>query len=437
MTGIDAISTARKTWKNWAGNQWAVPENWVRPTNEDELVDAVRLGNATGRVVKIVGGGHSFTDIACTNGVLISLDDYTEIVAVNGHDVTVQAGVRIGALSSALEAHGLALPNLGDIDVQSIAGAISTGTHGTGLGFNCISAAVVGLRLVLADGSVLACSETERPEVLHQARVGLGALGLISEVTVRCEPHFNLHAVEKATSVQKLMGRLDGLIRDNEHFEFYWLPYTEAVLTKSNNRTDAAPTGGEGKRRLEQELLENIGFGAVNMLGRKAPSLIPKLATALPGSGVTEYVTRSHDVFTSPRRVRFLESEYAVPLDAFGEVFDRLRALVDTLPAPVSFPVECRFLGGDDIPLSMASGRDSAFIAIHTAVGMPHEAYMASFEQIVDDVGGRPHWGKLHRKTETELVDLYPGFDDFRDLRDELDPDRRWQNPYLARVLGD
>ncbi len=437
MTALERISGNRPTWRNWAGNQWSVPDHLLRPTTETEIVDAVRLGNATDRIVKIVGAGHSFTDIACTNGVLLSLDDYDDIVRVDGNDVTVQAGIRIGALCRKLEEHGLALPNLGDIDVQSVAGAISTGTHGTGLEYQSIAAAVVGLRLVTADGGVAVCSETERPDLLHVARVGLGALGLISEVTLRCEPAFNLHAVEKATSVAKLLPRLDELIRSNEHFEFFWLPYTEAVLTKSNNRTDQPSTGGEQRRRLEQELLENVGFGALNMVARRAPSLIPKLATALPGSGVTEYVTRSADVFTSPRRVRFLESEYAVPLDAFEEVFTRLRRLVDTLPAPVSFPVECRFLGADDIPLSMASGRASAFIAIHTAIGMPHEGYMASFEQIVDDVGGRPHWGKLHRKTEVELVDLYPEFDLFRDWRDELDPDRRWQNPYLARVLGD
>jgi L-gulono-1,4-lactone dehydrogenase len=430
--------TRRGTWRNWAQNQWATPATFARPRSEEELVAAVQAAATARRRVKAVGAGHSFTDIACTDGTLVSLDDHAELVSVDlpANRVTVGAGVRLHELSIRLRAMGMALPNLGDIDVQSVAGAVSTGTHGTGIGYRTISDAVVGVRLVTGDGTVVAADEAVEPEVLRHARVGLGALGVLSTVTLQLVPAFNLHAIEEEADVDDVMAGLHELVADNDHFEFYWVPHTRRALTKRNARTQDEPTGGDRRRRLEKELFENVGFGAINRFGRRFPSLVPGIARHMPAGGRSEYVAPSHEVFATPRRVRFLEMEYAVPREAFPEVFGELRALVERLPHPVSFPVEVRFLGGDDIPLSMASGRDSCFVAVHVYRGTPHHAYFAGVEAIMRAHGGRPHWGKLHHREAADLAESYPGWEAFLAVRDRLDPDRRFANPYLDRVLG-
>ncbi len=424
------------TWRNWAGNQWATPARVERPRDEADIVAAVRSAAAEGLPVKVVGAGHSFTDIACTDGVLVTLDDHTGVLAVDhaAGEVTVAAGTRIHDLSPRLRALGLALPNLGDIDVQTVAGAVSTGTHGTGLRWRCISDAVVGFRLVLADGSVL--DTADDPEVLAVGRVGLGALGVLSTVTLRCVPAFNLHTVEDGASVDAVLADLDAHVEGTDHFEFFWVPDTRVALTKHHTRTQDEPTGGSWRRRLTQEATENLGFGLVNRVGRRVPALIPRLARALPSSGRVEYVAPSHEVFSSPRRVRFLEMEYAIPRGALPEALAAVRAVVAGLSHPISFPVEVRFLGADDIPLSMATGRDSAFVAVHVYRGTPYEAYFDGVEQIMRAVGGRPHWGKLHRRSAASLAEVYPRLGEFVAVRDRLDPGRRFANAYLDRVLG-
>jgi L-gulonolactone oxidase len=391
-----------------------------------------------------VGAGHSFTDTACTNGVMLSLDDHASVLDVDRATgrVTVEAGIRLHALNRALDALELALPNLGDIDKQSIAGAISTSTHGTGARFQSIAAAVVGFRLVLADGSVLECGDhlpigSDGHLVWRLGRVGLGALGVLSTVTLQCVPAFRLHAVERATGVDKLLAALDEHVDGTDHFEFNWIPHTPIALTKHTNRTTEPPTDGEWRRRVEQEVVENGLLGLANRLGRRAPGAVPRLARLIPDTGETVYVAQSHEVFCSPRRVRFVESEWAIPRGALLSAFADLRRLVDErLAHPIGFPVEVRFLAADDVALSTATARETAYVACHVYQGTPHEAYFAGVEDIMSAHEGRPHWGKLHRRNADELRPHYPEFDDFVALRDRLDPEGRFHNAYLDRVLG-
>ena len=433
----------RRTWRNWAGNQVATPVEFTHPANEDQIAAGVVSAAERGRVVRCVGAGHSFTDTAATDGVLMSLDAHAgidEVDEVTGR-VVVRAGTRLRDLNAALREHGLALPNLGDIDRQSIAGAIATSTHGTGIGYQGIAAAVDGFRLVTAGGSVIDCDADAEPgtlphEVWRLGRVSLGALGVMSTVTLRCVPAFNLHAVEKATSVDRLIAELDDHVNGTDHFEFFWIPHTEIALTKHNRRTTDPPTGGRWRRRVETELIENLLLGLVNRIGRRFPAAVPRLARAIPDTGVTDYVDISHEVFCSPRRVRFVETEWAIPRAALPAAFAEVRALVDRLPHPVSFPVEVRFLGSDDVPLSTAHGRDSAYVACHAYPGTPHDAYFAGIEAVMGDHDGRPHWGKLHRREATHLRRCYDAFDEFVALRDELDPEGRFANNHLDRVLG-
>jgi L-gulonolactone oxidase len=391
------------------------------------------------RRVKVVGAGHSFTGLACTDGVLVDLADHGRILDVDRErrQVRVEAGITLGRLGRELIGHGLALENLGDIAYQSVAGATATATHGTGLRFRNLSSQIVGMRLVAGDGSVLDCSPERDAEVWSAARVGLGALGVLSTVTLQCVPAFNLHAVEEPAAVDEVLERLNELVEGNDHYEFFWVPGTRWALTKRNRRTDEPARPRSRWQQLRNDvLIDNLAFGAVMTVGRRRPDLIPALAKRFPSTGRQEYVDRSDRVFASTRLVRFVEMEYAVPRDAFPAAFARLRALVDRLGAPVGFPVECRFVAGDDIPLSTASGRETAYIAVHVAKGAPHHQYFQGVEAIMDDYDGRPHWGKLHHQRAATLAPRYPRWDEFQAVRARLDPHGRFANPELDRVLG-
>jgi L-gulonolactone oxidase len=428
-------------WRNWAGNQASAPLSVERPATEERLVEIVKEAAAGGRRVKAVGAGHSFTAIACTDGVLVDLRDHAAVV---GHDpaartVTVQAGIALAALSEELTRRGLALENMGDIDRQSIAGAISTSTHGTGSKFGSLATQVVGLRLITAAGEVVDCSASADADadVFDMARVGLGALGLLSTVTLQCSPAFNLHAVEEAMPVDDVLADFDGFMDQADHVEFYWVPHTRWALTKVNSRTDEPARRRTRTREwLDDVALANVAFGTLCRVGRRFPKAIPRLSRLVPSTGRIDYIDRSDRVFTSPRHVRFVEMEYAIPRAAVPDALNEVRRLVDRLGTPISFPVEVRVTAADDIPMSTATGRDTGYIAVHVYRGTPYDAYFAGVEAIMDDHGGRPHWGKVHFQRAEQLADRYPRWDEFQAMRRRLDPDGVFANAYLDRVLG-
>jgi L-gulonolactone oxidase len=427
------------TWRNWAGNQRCNPAAVEHPTSEDELAAVVKQAAAAGRRVKAVGAGHSFTDAALTDGTQVVLDRYNHILQADSatRRVTVQAGITIAALNDALARQGLAMPNLGDIAYQSISGAISTATHGTGAKLTGIAGQIVGLSLVTGDGSIVRCSAEDEADVFHAARVGVGALGLISTVTLQCVPAFRLHAIEEPMRVDHVLENIDSYVDGNDHFEFFWVPHTGWALTKRNNRTDE-PEGGMSRWKFfyEKILLENVAFGLVNRVGRMRPALIPRLQRLVPSSGSTTYVKPSHKIFASPRFVKFLEMEYAVPRAAVPDALNRIRKLIDDERLQIGFPVEVRFTAPDDIPLSTASGRDTGYLAVHVYKGMPHEPYFRGVEAIMNDFDGRPHWGKLHFQTAATLAPRYPQWDAFQTIRRRVDPEGRFANAYTDRVLG-
>ncbi|HZG91069.1 MAG TPA: D-arabinono-1,4-lactone oxidase [Pseudonocardia sp.] len=432
--------TRAATWQNWAGNQRTDPVRTVRARDAGDVAAAIGEAARDGLRVKALGSGHSFTGVAVADGVAVltpSDPAGLRVDSATGRAV-VPAGMTLRALNELLWRHGRALPNLGDIDAQTIAGAISTGTHGTGAGHRGLAAQVVGCRIVLADGSVVDCSAEHEPELFSVARLGLGAFGVLVEVTLQTVPAFMLHAREAALPLPGVLSELDALTAENEHFEFYWFPHTDVAATKRNNRSHAdGPTRGKVAEWVGDDLLGNGAFGALCRAGRTAPRLVPRLNRLLADRfAAGEYVDRCYRVFTSPRRVRFLEMEYAVPREAFGEAFAGLRAAVDRHARGVMFPVEVRVAAADEVPLSTASGRDSAYLAVHVHRGQPHEAYFGAVESVMVALGGRPHWGKLHTRTAATLRGSYPEFDRVVALRDELDPERRFGNAYLERVLG-
>ncbi|MER5754217.1 D-arabinono-1,4-lactone oxidase [Streptomyces sp. NPDC002088] len=428
------------TWRNWGGNVSARPAREVTPASVEELAAAVREAAEDGLKVKAVGTGHSFTSIAATDGVLIRPQLLTGIRKIDREagTVTVEAGTPLKRLNMALAREGLSLTNMGDIMEQTVSGATSTGTHGTGRESASIAAQIKGLELVTADGSVLTCSEKENPEVFAAARIGLGALGIVTAITFAVEPLFLLTAREEPMPFDKVLADFDELWAENEHFEFYWFPHTGSTNTKRNNRS-AGPEQPVGQLTgwFEDEFLSNGVFQVAQWVGRAAPTTIPAIARISSRAlSARTYTDIPYKVFTSPRRVRFVEMEYAVPREALVETLRELRTMVDRSGLRISFPVEVRTAPADDIALSTASGRDSAYVAVHMFRGTPYQAYFTAAERIFTAHEGRPHWGKVHTRDAQYLAQVYPRFGEFNALRDRLDPERLFQNDYLRRVLG-
>lgn len=426
------------TWSNWARNQSCVPLVWERPTTEAELAAAVRRAAAAGRTVRAVGSGHSYSSIACTDGHLIDLSGYDRVLDADASSglVRVQAGITLRRLNEELAVRGLAMEVLGDINYQSVAGALSTGTHGPGVRYPAPSARVAAMRLVLADGSVVSCSPTEHAELFSAARVGLGALGVLSEVTLCTVPAFRLHTVEEPRRMRDVLAEVDTLVDRNDHFGMFWFPGSDVVLTKRSNRTDE-PARPRSPRSawLNDVVVDNHLFGAACAVATKVPAAARAIVATAGQKRRHEWVDRSDHVFATPRLVRVLEMEYSIPRDAFGEAFERLRRLTDRLP-PITVPVEIRWTAGDDIPLSHASGRDSAYLAVHMYRGVPYDQYFQAVETIMASYEGRPHWGKLHFQSAETLAPRYPRWAEFQAVRARVDPEGRFRNPYTDRVLG-
>ena len=429
------------TWRNWSATVTATPTRTARPRDAEEAAAVVSGAARAGEAVRPLGSGHSFTGIGAPSGVAIDLGRWTGILRADRRTglVTVRAGTPLWQLSAELAELGLAMTNLGDIDVQTIAGAISTGTHGTGAGLGGLATQVEALELVLADGSTRYCDADENPELFAAARLGLGALGLITTVTLRCEPAFTLAADEHSEPLDAVLERFDELADSNDHFEFYWFPHDSKTLVKRNNRlpAGASPRPLHPVRNfLEYEILENHAFGALCRAGRQLPALVRPLNRLCAAAWSTRsYSDRSDRVFVTQRGVRFVECEYAIPRGSLHEVLGELRAAVHQLEHPVMFPVEVRVAAADDVWMSTAYGRSTAYIAVHQFAGMPYRHWFDTFESIAEAAGGRPHWGKMHHLDAGRLRQRYPKFDDFRRVRSTVDPDGTFTNPYLERVL--
>ncbi len=429
-------------WRSWSGLTTARPARTTTPGDAAEVAEAVRGARADGLRVKMVGSGHSFTDIAVTDGLLLRPDRLVGVQSVDrdAMTVTVLAGTPLHLLDRQLDVLGLALHNLGDIDRQTVAGAVATGTHGTGGRWASLSAQVAGLELVTGDGSSVHAGPGGSPlerELLEAGRLGLGALGIVTAVTFLVEPAFTLQAVEEPMSWSRVVDGFDELVAAHHHFEAYWFPHTDRMLTKSNDRTlDEARPLSRTRAHLEDDLLSNTLFGALNRVGNALPRAIPAInGLSSRALGARSYSDVSHRVFTSTRRVVFREMEYAVPREVGMQALREVRALVEDRGWRVGFPVEIRHAPRDDVWLSTAYERDSVYLAFHVNAATDHTAYFAGVERVLTSYGGRPHWGKLHTRTAADLAATYPRFTDFVELRDKMDPDRLFTNDYLERVL--
>jgi len=435
------VSGAR--WSNWGGTYICTPTRIESPATEQEIIAMVRGAAERGEKVKVIGSGHSFTDIACTDGCMLKLDGYNKVLNVDRHNATItaQAGITILQLSAALAEVGLAMENMGDVGYQSIAGAISTATHGTGEKFRNISSQVVGLSLVLANGEVLKCSAESEPAVFKAAQVSLGALGVLSTVTLRCVPAFNIRSVQEPKPLDELLENFDALCATNDHFEFFWWPHTRWAQAITNTRTQDPPAAAERRAGVRAYLndivLENHAFGMVQRAAQIRRSWIPRLAGFTAKTMSRKVMTdRSDRIFANERLVRFAEMEYAVPRDHLITVVREVRRMIERSGLLISFPVEVRAVAPDDIPLSPAYGRPTGYVAVHVYHKFQYEPYFREVEAIMNAHEGRPHWGKLHFQTADSLGRRYPLWDRFIQVRDRLDPGGLFGNRYLDQVLG-
>jgi L-gulonolactone oxidase len=427
-------------WRNWTGDQACRPAAVAVPANREDLAAAIVAAADAGRKVSVAGSGHSFTEAALTDGTLIHLGALSGVLEADAASglVKVGGGTVLGDLGEELARLGLAMENLGDIDRQTIAGAISTGTHGTGARLRNLSAQVEAIELVLGDGSVRELSAAAEPELLRAARVGLGALGAISAITLRCVPAFTLRRVDEPLPREQVLEEFEQLAAAHDHFELFTFPYSDLALVLERDRTGEPPRPrGRAAAFLNDVVLENWALEALSASGRALPAAIPalsRLAGRLASGGTT--VDRSDRVFVNERRVRFTEMEYALPRQHGPEAARRVIEWVRSHRYPVFFPIEMRVSAGDDALLSPAHERDSAYVAVHQYRGMEWRPYFEAVEEIMSSYGGRPHWGKRHFQTAATLAPLYPRWADFAAARDELDPGRVFANEYAQRVLG-
>ncbi len=427
-------------WRNWAGDQRCVPTRIERPRDRGDLIESVKRAADQGLTVRAVGSGHSFTDAACTGGVMFEMGGLDRVLDVQREAglVRVEAGIGLRALSELIWGHGLALENLGDIDKQTVSGAVATGTHGTGSRFRSISSQIEAMELILPDGTLLEVSATAEPDLLQAARVGLGALGVIATLTLRTVPPFTIRRTDSPQPLSETLERLDELADGSDHFEFYVFPHTDVALLRQSERTDEPPDPRHPAIEFGQEvILENWVMGAIARTGRRLPSKVPRLAHFVASRlGRSVKVDRSYRVFASRRIVRFTEMEYAIPRQHATEAIPRVLEAAERADPPVGFPIEVRFVAGDDSMLSTAHDTDTCYIAVHQYQGMAWESYFRSVESIMDSYGGRPHWGKRHFQTAVTLAERYPRFADFLAARKRLDPEGTFRNQYLDRVLG-
>lgn len=438
MTGIAERPDARSMWTNWAGSARCTPARRVSPRSEDELAQYVRDACATGQPLRLAGSGHSFAPLVSTDSTLVDLHEYADVIAVDpvGMTVTVQAGTPLWRINAELDRYGLALENMGTINVQTAAGLVSTGTHGSGTRYGCLSSQIASMRLITGRGELVECSATSEPDVFSAARLGLGALGVISTITFRCVPAFSLGLEERTEPFARLIGRLPELIANVDHPIFFWPMWSDSVHIRAMSRTTAPrrpPSRWQAWR--DHYLAGHVGLHGVLRTHRRNAALVPFASKVLTRRPLRSFVDVSHRVFTFPQRVRVVAMEYAVPLEALGQALQELRRALPSAGEVVSLPLEIRVAPGNDIPLSPAYGRPTGYVNLATDAHSPHDKIFHCAERVLGDFDGRPHWAKLHSHTARSLAPRYPRWHDVQRIRQSLDPEGILINPYLEQVL--
>ncbi len=424
--------------KNWGGTVDCRPKHMHFPQTEEELVQIINDAREHRRTVRVVGTGHSWTPLAETNDTLVCLDNMQGVINVdpNKKQATVWAGTKLHALGPALYAQGLAMQNLGDIDKQAIAGVLGTGTHGSGIDFGVIPTQVVGIRLVNGLGEIMDLTEA-KGDTFKAAQVSLGALGIITQITIQCEPAYNLKRIKKRAPLEKTLKNIDKHLADNRNFELFWFPYADSCLQQSLNYTQEPADKDSAWQYFVDVVWENRTW----KLASEAVRLMPGLAKSVSKMGASGMATgvdvrEAHRLYPAVRDVRFYEMEYSVPREEGPKVLRKIRDIVRKQKIKVHYPIEYRYCAGDDILISPGHGGERAYISVHQYCGMDYKPYFNALEPVFQANGGRPHWGKMHTADTAYLRSQYPRFDDFLAVREKLDPEHVFVSPYLSELFG-
>jgi FAD-linked oxidoreductase len=428
-----------RLWKNWSGDQQCRPASYEQPDSAQAVSELVRQCRQQGQVLRVNGSAHSFTALVPTDSVMVSLDRMQGLdsVAPDRKTATVLAGTKLRRLGELLHEQGLAQENLGDIDAQAIAGALSTGTHGTGTGFGTLSTQIEGMEIVDGTGQIHWLDRETDPQAFSMARIALGTLGVITRLRLRTEPAYRLEFITSKGPLDQALRDLPRHLREHRNYEFYWFPFSGMVQHKFSNVTDKPARSNSTAEYLSDIVLENYVFKLFCETARLFPATCAPISRlSARAVSTSSKVNWSHQVYATARLVRFHEMEYNIPREAFSDVMRLLEERVERERFRVNFPVECRFVAADDIALSPAYGRESAYLAVHMYRGMPYREYFDAAEEIFLAHEGRPHWGKLHSLQAAQLEPRYPLWRDFMALRARMDPDGIFLNPYLERLLG-
>ncbi len=402
-------------WANWSGRQQAEATHIVRPTSEKDMLSAMGLAADRGWTVRAVGASHSHSRLAAPDGLLIQTDGWQGLVAVGGGEadgpptVTVRGGSRLFQLGEPLHRHGLAMINLGDIDRQSVAGAVATGTHGTGPNLGNLSTAVDGVRLITAGGEIIDCDAETEPELFSLARLSLGGVGLLSEVRLVVRPRYRLHERQWVASPDEVMPDIDRLVASTRHFEFFWVPARDLCACKS---LDEIPD-----EEIPHDAVPHEEVGA-------EPEVLSK----------RERRGWSHQILPSVRDDLHTEMEYSVPAELGPACFAELRQMIGSRFPDLAWPLEYRTVAADDLPISTATGRPTVTISAHQDISLDDRALFEACEDIFRSYGGRPHWGKVHYLDGSDLSELYPGYRQWWELRDRFDPNGLFVTEDLERL---
>jgi FAD-linked oxidoreductase len=428
--------------ENWDRSRSWMPEKIYRPQNEEQIAEVIRQSIEKRQRVKVIGSGLSWSDIIDQPATTIVCDNMAQVLEVDRdkREIRLQAGIRLKDIHEVLAAHGLALDNFGSIIKQAAGGYIGTGSHGTGARTQTLSAHVTHLRLIDGLGEVHDLDAEHDPDLFSAARVSLGCLGVISEITFSCVEAFDLEERLELVPFDKALADLGDYLKDNDYCKLWWLPYTDKIQVYTFNKTTKPRTRLDLPGFMDYTGLSGVLFSGLIVLGRIFPGTIAAMHDVIQKIHFRprRRVDRSDKIIKVSSSIpSHQETEYAIPIESAASAIDATRKLILKSNSKANFPLEVRFVAADDIYMSPASGRDSCYIGPYIA-SRPWSLFIfAEFEAMIRDYAGRPHWGKSFSLGGEELRPLYPGYDSFNRLRKQCDPHGLFRNSFVDRVFPD
>jgi len=421
---------------NWGKNQTCTAENFLQPQTEAEIIEAVKTSNK----IRVVGTGHSWSAICLTDHSLINFDLYNKVLNINKEklQVTVQSGIKLWQLNGLLDKEGLALRNLGSISDQSLAGAISTATHGTGINYPILGSQIQQLSIIKANGEKLVLDCVFDAEVFNTALVSLGALGILSEITLNVVPAFNLNEQNYVTKFDDVIDKLDEFVADTDHFKLWWFPHVDEVVVYNYRRTHEPANDSRFRQWLMDEVLSVLVYrilirmGHINRNWRKWINklLVTKLIMPL------NRIEKSYQVFNVPAPPPHRETEWAFDIRIAKDLLREYKQMINTSEHRINFLQEIRFTKGDSYTLSPCNGRNTIWLGVYNADNYGWDTLLADFEQLAKRYNGRPHWGKEFNADSIYISTQYSGVEKFNALRKEWDPEGKFENDYIAKLFA-